>query len=177
MAEKYAGEDRLNTIIGQGTVIKGECAVNGTVRVDGVIDGSLSAKGMAILGKSGQIKGDMLVQDAIVGGHIDGSVIAEGRLELQSGASVQGDITARRLIVEEGVFFHGACSMKDQTGGKNAVSTGKDEKPKPGEQKASPAPVSKTSFQNQPQDRQKIKIEESGKDSEDDDLTFHGRPL
>ncbi|MCE5273368.1 polymer-forming cytoskeletal protein [bacterium] len=200
MADKFTGrdEERLNTIIGQGTVIKGECSVNGTVRVDGVIDGSLTAKGMAILGKSGQIKGDLLVHNAIVGGKIDGSVIAEGRLELQTGASVEGDITARRLVVEEGVFFHGLCSMKDEpkptVAAAAAASTpqaakpeekGKEkEKPKSQEVKdPSKTPASTTQAAmtlNQPQAAQggkKVKIEESGKDDEDQELTFHGRPL
>ncbi len=188
MADKFTGrdEERLNTIIGQGTVIKGECSVNGTVRVDGVIDGSLTAKGMAILGKSGQVKGDLMVHNAIVGGKIDGSVIAEGRLELQSGASVEGDITARRLVVEEGVFFHGLCSMKDEPKPTaTAAKSEEKEKPKSQESKDSAKTSASTASQpnptlNQPQATQggkKVKIEESGKDDEDQELTFHGRPL
>ena len=32
MSDKMKEGERLNTIVGQGTVIKGECSVNGTVR-------------------------------------------------------------------------------------------------------------------------------------------------
>lgn len=187
MGDKFTGKDeeRLNTIIGQGTVIKGECSVNGTVRVDGVIDGSLTAKGMAILGKSGQIKGDMTVHNAIVGGKIDGSVIAEGRLELQTGASVEGDITARRLVVEEGVFFHGLCNMKEEQAARTAqtkvAGAEEKEKPKSQENKDISRPAASTakapSEAVQPPQGKKVKVEESGKDDEDQELTYHGRPL
>ena len=79
---------------------------------------------MAILGKSGQIKGDLIVGNAIVGGVVEGSVMADGRLELQSGARVEGDIKAKKLVVEEGVFFQGHCNMehKEQKGGGKASS-------------------------------------------------------
>jgi len=159
MSDKITREvERLNTIIGQGTVLKGECAVKGTVRVEGVIDGSLNASGIAILGKSGQVKGDMLVGNAIVGGKVDGSVVASGRLELQTGAKVEGDIKARKLVVEEGVFFQGYCNMKEVASERKGVvepalekaeAIGKDEKQK--------------------------KVEEASDD--DQEITFHGEPV
>lgn len=109
--KSIANEERLNTIIGHGTVVKGECSVSGTVRVDGTVDGSLSATGVAILGKTGCVKGDLSVHNAIIGGKVEGSVTAKGRLEMQSGASVEGDVAAGKLIMEEGVFFNGECNM------------------------------------------------------------------
>ena len=116
MSDKMKDGERLNTIVGQGTVLKGECSVNGTVRIDGIIDGTLKATGVAIMGKSGQVKGDLIVGNAIVGGVVEGSVMAEGRLELQSGARVEGDIKAKKLVVEEGVFFQGFCNMEAKKG-------------------------------------------------------------
>jgi len=155
--------ERLNTIIGQGTVIKGECSVNGTVRVDGIIDGSLTASGVAILGKSGQVKGDMAIGNAIVGGRVDGSVIATGRLELQTGARVEGDITAKKLVVEEGVFFQGYCNMEQKSiKGKPAAGAQAATEPKkqaPHSQKPGP------------------KLEEARSNSDSDEITFHGEPI
>ena len=167
MAEKISSpkEERLNTIIGQGTVIKGECRVNGTVRVDGVIDGSLAASGVAILGKSGRVKGDLLVHNAIVGGKVEGSVIAQSRLELQTGASVKGDVSARKLIVEEGVYFDGSCNME-------AVEPA--ETPKEKEIAASTGQTAEAASKEE----KKIKIEESGIDrGGEDEITFRGESL
>jgi len=164
MTDKIKEGERLNTIVGQGTVLKGECSVNGTVRVDGIIDGSLKASGVAILGKSGQIKGDLVVGNAIVGGVVEGSVMAEGRLELQSGAKVEGDIKAKKLVVEEGVFFQGFCNMEQ-----------KQVKGKPSA--AQVAAASKEQAMPFPAGQAKPKVEEAGKGKDDDEITFHGEPI
>ena len=163
MSEKMPREvERLNTIIGQGTVIKGECSVSGTVRVDGIIDGSLSASGVAILGKSGEVRGDMEVGNAIVGGKVDGSVLAQGRLELQSGARVEGDISAKRLVVEEGVFFQGFCNMEKKGGDLRE------------EKLEELSADSEAALQNEASRTRKIEVEEAGKGESDEDITFHG---
>ena len=156
MSDKITKEgERLNTIIGQGTVLKGECSVKGTVRVDGIIDGSLNATGIAILGKSGQVRGDLYVGNAIVGGQVDGSVIASGKLELQTGAKVEGDIKARKLVVEEGVFFQGHCDMKEAASEHGGAVK---------EALKKPEVVGKA--------EKKGKVEEAGTD--DQEITFHG---
>ena len=36
---------------------------------------------------------------------------AENKIELQSGSHVEGDIKTKRLVIDEGVFFEGNCSM------------------------------------------------------------------
>ena len=157
--------ERLNTIIGQGTVIKGECSVKGTVRVDGTIDGSLAATGVAILGKSGQVKGDMNIGNAIVGGRVDGSVIAGGRLELQTGARVEGDITAKKLVVEEGVFFQGYCNMERKEEKKTAKAAAPQQQAAP--EKHAPAP-----------DKGKpVKVEEAGGEEGEQEITFRGERI
>lgn len=159
MSEKITKEgERLNTIIGQGTVLKGQCSVKGTVRVDGVIDGSLNATGIAILGKSGKVKGDLYVGNAIVGGQVDGSVIASGKLELQTGAKVEGDLKARKLVVEEGVFFQGYCNMKEAASERGGAVEKVLEKP---------GVAGKA--------EKKGKVEEAGSDNQE--ITFHGEPV
>ena len=162
MSDKMKEGERLNTIVGQGTVLKGECSVKGTVRIDGVIDGSLKATGVAIMGKSGQVKGDLIVGNAIVGGVVEGSVMAEGRLELQSGARVEGDIKAKKLVVEEGVFFQGFCNMEQKKGKGKPVTTRfkLDEKDK-GNNKDQPVK----------------KVEEAGKGDDSEEITFRGEPI
>ncbi len=159
MSDKITKEgERLNTIIGQGTVLKGECSVKGTVRVDGVIDGSLNATGIAILGKSGQVRGDLCVDNAIVGGQVDGSVIASGKLELQKGAKVEGDIEARKLVVEEGVFFQGHCNMEEAASERRGVVKEAVQKPEAAEKA-----------------EEQRKVEEA--DSDNQEITFHGEPV
>jgi len=40
-----------------------------------------------------------------------GNIEADDKLELQSGSRLEGDIRTKRLVIDEGVFFEGNCSM------------------------------------------------------------------
>jgi len=101
------------TIIGPGMHIRGDLTTDGTVRVEGTIDGTIRAGKSVILGKEGTINGDVLTQDAVIGGQLVGSIVAESRLELQSTCIVEGEIRARaeHLKLDEGARFNGAIQM------------------------------------------------------------------
>ncbi|MFQ6103955.1 MAG: polymer-forming cytoskeletal protein [Candidatus Glassbacteria bacterium] len=102
---------KMNSVIGPGALFSGECTVDGTLRIDGEMSGTVKASKMVIIGKTGVVKGDIHVEVSIVGGSVQGNINATGRVELQSGSSVEGDITTAKLIVEEGTIFNGKCCM------------------------------------------------------------------
>ncbi len=108
---------KVNSVIGAGTTFSGECNVDGTLRVDGEMVGTVRATQMVIIGKNGVVKGDVFVEATIVGGTVKGNISASARVELQSGASVEGDITTAKLLVEEGTVFNGKCHMGELTDG------------------------------------------------------------
>ena len=45
------------------------------------------------------------------GGRVTGDVTAHQRLELRAASRVQGNISSPSLVVQEGAFFEGQCSM------------------------------------------------------------------
>jgi cytoskeletal protein CcmA (bactofilin family) len=57
------------------------------------------------------VRGSCKVKNAIIGGQLFGNVTAENKIELQSGSHVEGDLKTKRLVIDEGVFFEGNCSM------------------------------------------------------------------
>ena len=94
--------------------------------MEGEFDGTIRTPEQLVVGKTGVVKGDMHVKNAIIGGKVTGNITAENKIELQSGSHLEGDIKTRRLVIDEGVFFEGNCSMgnKEQTGrGKTAEPT------------------------------------------------------
>lgn len=99
------------SIIGPGMKIVGDCSSDGTIRVEGRVEGSVKAGKSVVVGKDGIVKGDISTQDAIVAGTVDGSVTAESRIELQSSCRVQGDIRSRRVKLEEGGQVDGQLHM------------------------------------------------------------------
>ena len=109
-----SGEASIS-IIGPGMNIVGDLSTDGTVRVEGRIEGTVRAGKSVLIGKTGEVVGDVLTQDAVIGGTVRGTVVAESRLELQSTCDIEGQIRARsqHLQLEEGARFNGQIQMLD----------------------------------------------------------------
>ena len=109
------GGEASMSLIGPGTTIVGDVTTDGTVRVEGRIEGTVRAGKTVIVGKSGEVVGDVLTQDAVIGGRVRGTVVAESRLELQATCDIEGNIRARtqHLVLEEGARFNGQVQMLD----------------------------------------------------------------
>jgi cytoskeletal protein CcmA (bactofilin family) len=95
------------SIIGPGMRVVGDCDTDGTLRVEGTVEGTVRAGKAVVVGKDGSINGDIITQDAIIGGRVNGKVFAESRLELQATAMVEGEIRARRIKLDEGGRLNG----------------------------------------------------------------------
>jgi len=107
---------KINSIVGPGTKFTGDCNVQGAIRIDGEYEGKMKISKVVVVGKSGVVKGNINSMEVIVGGKVLGTIIGQNRVELQAGAHIEGDIRTKSLIVDEGVFFHGECRMKDEKG-------------------------------------------------------------
>jgi cytoskeletal protein CcmA (bactofilin family) len=113
---KDESHSSINSTVGGGSTITGSLDVSGGLRVDGFIDGQVKVSGTLTVGHEGRIKGDVAASHAVIGGTINGTIRAEKQLELQNGSRIEGDIVTKSLIIEEGVFFEGSCSMSSVEG-------------------------------------------------------------
>jgi cytoskeletal protein CcmA (bactofilin family) len=121
--------DNVISIIGPGMRVVGDCETDGTLRVEGTVEGTVRAAKAVVIGKDGIVKGDVITQDAIVGGRVTGAVVAESRLELQATCVVDGEVKARRIKLEEGGRLNGTVSTGDFKG---TLDTGPQPAPNPG---------------------------------------------
>ncbi|MEJ2217321.1 MAG: polymer-forming cytoskeletal protein [Gemmatimonadota bacterium] len=119
------GREGVISIIGPGMRVVGDCESEGTLRIEGKVEGSVRAGKAVVVGKDGIVDGDIYTQDAVVGGHVTGSISAESRLELQATCSVEGEIRARRIKLEEGGKVNGNVSIGegkvDMSGRRSAI--------------------------------------------------------
>lgn len=99
--------DNVISIIGPGMRVIGDCETDGTLRIEGTVEGTVRAGKAVVIGKDGAVKGDVVTQDAIIGGRVTGAVVAESRLELQATCVVDGEIRARRIKLDEGGRING----------------------------------------------------------------------
>lgn len=108
--------DNVISIIGPGMRVVGDCETDGTLRVEGTVEGTVRANKAVVIGKDGIVKGDVITQDAIIGGRVTGAVVAESRLELQATCAVDGEIRARRIKLDEGGRVNGTVTTGDVKG-------------------------------------------------------------
>lgn len=105
------GREGVISIIGPGMRVVGDCETEGTLRIEGSVEGTVRAGKAVVVGKDGVVDGDITTQDAVVGGRVTGSIIAESRLELQATCIVEGQIQARRIKLEEGGKVNGMVQI------------------------------------------------------------------
>lgn len=109
--ENQAVSAGQTSIIAQGCKFDGKVEVRGTLRIEGEFKGDIGTPESLVIGKTGVVHGTVSVKNAIIGGQLFGNITAENKIELQSGSHVEGDIKTKRLVIDEGVFFEGNCSM------------------------------------------------------------------
>ncbi|MGB4599144.1 MAG: polymer-forming cytoskeletal protein [Trichlorobacter sp.] len=104
-------QQKLEVIIGTDSAVRGDLTSKGTVRVDGAVEGNITAD-CVIIGEKGLVTGDAMVRQLIVGGRIAGQIRAAEGVEIQRTGDVCGDISAARLTIADGGQFDGRSTMK-----------------------------------------------------------------
>jgi cytoskeletal protein CcmA (bactofilin family) len=101
------------SIIGQGTTVAGDLVTEGTIRIEGRVEGTVRAGKAVILGPAGEIVGEIVSHSAVIGGRVNGTIHAGSRLEVQSTAVIEGEIRAatQHVKVDEGARFNGRIQM------------------------------------------------------------------
>ena len=106
-------KQQINAFLGEGTYFKGVLTFDGTVRIDGKVEGDILTKDTLIVGEKGEINGNIKVGTIIINGRVFGNITATERVEIHSAGRVKGDIKTPVLVITEGVIFDGRCQMSD----------------------------------------------------------------
>jgi cytoskeletal protein CcmA (bactofilin family) len=119
------------SIIGPGMRVVGDCQTEGTLRIEGSVEGTVRAGKAVVLGKDGVVDGDIATQDAVIGGRVTGSIVAESRLELQATCVVEGKVQARRIKLDEGGTVNGTVQIGDVSGAARSQARRAPDQPQP----------------------------------------------
>ena len=103
--------DESFTLLGKSVDFKGIVNFNGTVRVDGRVEGELHITGTLIVGEHAVIKGIVSVGVLINSGKINGVITATEKIQILKPGILVGDIRTPVIAIEEGSHFHGMCDM------------------------------------------------------------------
>lgn len=104
-------QNRIDSLIGLGTRIKGDVHFTGGLRIDGEISGNVVADpakaSTLVLSEHAKVDGEISVTHLVVNGVVTGPILASEYLELQSKAKVTGDVKYKTLEIQLGAIVEG----------------------------------------------------------------------
>lgn len=114
MVEEMGGFPKdVNAFIGKNSEFVGKLTFDGTVRIDGRVEGEIFSKGTLIIGAGASIKAKINVDVVILSGTLNGNIYAKKKVEMRAPGKLYGNITTPALAVEQGVIFEGQCKMEN----------------------------------------------------------------
>ena len=109
--KKAFNSARIDTLIGQGTVINGDLVFSGGLHVDGKIIGNVVAEegsdAMLILSEFGYIEGEVKVPNMVLNGEIVGDVFGSIRVELAPKSRINGSVYYNLIEMAIGAEVNG----------------------------------------------------------------------
>ncbi len=109
--EQQQGQSENFTYLGKGVDFKGVISFDGTVRVDGKLEGEIHSKGTLIIGEHAVVTGLITTGAMVSQGRVRATVTASEKIQLFKPAVLIGDIQTPSLSIEEGVHYHGFSNM------------------------------------------------------------------
>jgi cytoskeletal protein CcmA (bactofilin family) len=104
-------DDHIETSIGSTVSLNGVLKAEGTIRIDGVFEGSIETAANVIVGPTGKVLADIKARNVLVAGRVKGRIEASERAEIVASGGVMGDIQAKTFYVEEGSIIQGQMTM------------------------------------------------------------------
>jgi cytoskeletal protein CcmA (bactofilin family) len=99
------------TFLAKGVDFKGVVNFDGTVRIDGRLEGEVHTTGTLIVGEHAVIKGIISAGTVMTSGKINGTVTATEHIQILKLGIVIGDLRTPAVSIEQGAHFHGMCDM------------------------------------------------------------------
>ncbi len=90
------------TVIAQGVTFTGVIRGEGSVQVEGRLEGEIDLKGSVTVAAGGMVQGPITADAVRVAGDVQGSITAREHLCLERTGGIHGDVTTASLIVENG---------------------------------------------------------------------------
>ncbi len=111
-----------DTLLGKSTKINGDISFNGTLHLDGCINGSIisgQADDILRVSESGTIEGKVEVANIIINGKVKGDITASGKIEVLAKASIEGNVFYTNIEMETGSKINGQLIYQDDKKPKN----------------------------------------------------------
>jgi len=125
-SKKKAGSP-FDTLIAQGTQIKGDLTVAGGLHIDGKIEGQIKAakenpQAIVRLSDEGEVKGNIEAPHIIINGKVHGDVYSTEHVELAPKASITGNVYYHLIEMAIGAEVNGSLVHQKENAGESNVA-------------------------------------------------------
>jgi cytoskeletal protein CcmA (bactofilin family) len=110
-------QNRIDSLIGEGTTVEGNVIFSGGLRIDGKVRGNVMAAddqpGTLVLSERARVEGEIRVSHVVINGTVVGPVFGTEYVELQAKSNVTGDVHYRTLEIQLGAVVQGRLVHQD----------------------------------------------------------------
>ncbi|MCA1958186.1 MAG: polymer-forming cytoskeletal protein [Nitrospira sp.] len=103
--------EEISAFVGKGVDFKGTITYQGTVRIDGSVEGEIQTDGILLVGEEAVLKAKVTAGTIVCKGKITGDIVAKEKIKLRAPAVITGGVKTPMLSMEEGVMFNGTLEM------------------------------------------------------------------
>ncbi|MEZ6232623.1 MAG: polymer-forming cytoskeletal protein [Phycisphaerales bacterium] len=100
-----------STVIGKDSTFKGEFTTEGSAKVLGTVEGTITAKGVLEIPEGGRCNATITAERLTIDGRVEGSVTVRNSLNLSSKGALIGDLVANAVTIAEGATLVGHCRV------------------------------------------------------------------
>lgn len=115
-------QEPINSIIGKDLFIQGELKGEGTIRIDGRVEGNIFLEKGVIVGEHANILGDVKSENLIVYGKLTGNILCKS-IQIKSSGIIKGDIHTDVVLIETGGKYNGQLHMHENSDAEGVLKT------------------------------------------------------
>ncbi len=114
--ESRPAPDQIEVIIGSRATFSGQLRCDGSIRLDGTIEGGqVETPANVLITDSARVMADIQARTVSIAGAYKGTINAD-RVELLEGGRLYGTINVRSFLLDDGAHFEGQLIMQsDET--------------------------------------------------------------
>ncbi len=110
--ESRPAPDQIEAILGPRATFDGQLRCDGSVRIDGTVEGGLvETPANVLITESARVMAEIHARTVSIAGAYKGTIIAD-RVELLEGGHLWGTINVRSFLLDEGAHFEGELIMR-----------------------------------------------------------------
>ncbi len=116
MWKKFKANEKIDSLLGEKSIFKGEIEIQGGLRIDGKLEGKIKADCITI-GEKADIKAEIETKTISINGKVEGKITATQLVTIEAKGQVYGEITAQKMAIAEGSILEGKCTrLKEKEG-------------------------------------------------------------